>query len=86
MSKEYDLTFQARTEAIFGLDRLLVPMERLEDRLQWLARHRNPQFGTYWDYPEHNNIHTLRNRLAYLAEIEAAVAEADEEVAPAAEA
>ena len=68
MSKEYDLTFQSRAEAIFGLDRLLVPEERLQDRLEWLERHRNPQFGTYWDYPEENNIHTLRNRLDFAQE------------------
>ncbi len=68
MSKEYDLTFQGRDEAIFGLDRLLVPMERLRDRLNWLEESRNPQFGTYWDYPEENNVHTLRNRLEFARE------------------
>jgi NADH-quinone oxidoreductase subunit I len=67
MSKEYDLTFQSRDEAVFGLDRLLVPKERLEDRLRWLARNKNPQFGaSQWEYPEENNIHTLRDRLAFV--------------------
>jgi NADH-quinone oxidoreductase subunit I len=82
MSKEYDLTFQRRDEAIFGLDRLLYPKERLKDRLDWLERRKNPQFGERWDHPRSNNIHTLRNRLDYLRQIEAAVAEADEEAPP----
>ncbi len=82
MSKEYDLTFQARDEAIFGLDRLLYPKERLKDRLDWLAHRKNPQYGQHWDHPPANNIHTLRNRLDYLVAVEAAVAEADDE-APA---
>lgn len=70
MSKEYDLTFQGRDEAIFGLDRLLVPKERLEDRLRWLARNRNPQLSSnYWEYPEENNIHTLRDRLSFVKEL-----------------
>lgn len=79
MSKEYDMTFQARDEAVFGLDRLLYPKERLKDRLDWLERRKNPQFGQQWDFRKSNNIHTLRNRLDYLEEIEGAVAEAAEE-------
>jgi NADH-quinone oxidoreductase subunit I len=86
MSKEYDMTFQRREEAVFGLDRLLYPKERLKDRLDWLALRRNPQFGQRWDFQEENNIHTLRNRLDYLARIEEAVATADDEEAPDAEA
>ena len=62
MSKEYDMTFQARTEAIFGLERLLVPEERLKDRLDYLKRARNPQFGQNWDFKRSNNIHSLRDR------------------------
>ncbi|MBO6574137.1 MAG: NADH-quinone oxidoreductase subunit I [Rhodothermales bacterium] len=63
MSKEYDLTFHDREEAIFGMDRLLVPKERLKDRLDWLAKQRNPQFGDeVWDHPEENNRHSLHNR------------------------
>jgi NADH-quinone oxidoreductase subunit I len=82
MSKEYDMTFRRRDEAIFGLDRLLYPKERLKDRLDWLERRKNPQFGVRWDFREENNIHTLRNRLDYLALIEAAVAGAGEEAPP----
>jgi NADH-quinone oxidoreductase subunit I len=73
MSKEYDLTFQHREEAIFGIDRLLVPKEFLADRLAFLERRKNQQFGQHWDFKRENNIHTLRNRLDF------AVAEADAE-------
>ncbi|MEM1127954.1 MAG: NADH-quinone oxidoreductase subunit I [Bacteroidota bacterium] len=62
MSKEYDLTFQGRDEAIFGLERLLVPAERLQDRLDWLSSAKNPQFGQQWDFMEDNNLHSLRDR------------------------
>lgn len=68
MSKEYDLTFQNRDEAIFGLDRLLIPEERLSDRLGWLEAERDGQFGQYWDFKRKNNVHTLRNRLDYARE------------------
>lgn len=62
MSKEYDLTFQDRDEAVFGLEKLLVPAERLRDRLEFLAEERNPQYGQQWDFPKDNNIHSLKER------------------------
>ena len=62
MSKEFDLTFQDRDEAQFGMDRLLVPKEQLVDRLEYLAKERNEQFGQKWDFQEENNIHMVRNR------------------------
>ena len=62
MSKEYDLTFQSRDEAVFGLEKLLVPAERLRDRLEYLEKERNQQFGQYWDFRRENNIHSLRDR------------------------
>ena len=62
MSKEYDLTFQSRDEAIFGLERLLVPAERLKDRLDFLQKQRNRQFGQQWDFQRANNTHSLRDR------------------------
>ena len=61
MSKEYDLTFQHRDEAIFGLERLLVPAERLKDRLDYLQAQRNQQFGQQWDFQRTNNSHSLRD-------------------------
>ena len=82
MSKEYDLTFRHRDEAKFHLDRLLLPKERLQDRLDFLAERRNGQFGKVWDYKEENNIHTLRNRLAYLDAIEETLSDAAEEAPP----
>ncbi len=69
MSKEYDLTFQDRDEAIFGMDRLLVPKERLADRLEFLRTRKNPQFGdTSWDYRRSNNRHSLKDS-AFLASL-----------------
>lgn len=62
MSKEYDMTFQSREEAVFGMDRLLVPKERLKDRLDWLAAQRNPDPVTSWEHPHANNRHSLRER------------------------
>jgi NADH-quinone oxidoreductase subunit I len=74
MSKEYDLTFQSREEAVFGMERLLMPMERLKDRLDWLEAQRNPQFGNQVDFRHDNNRHSLRDRpfLRHLAEEHAA--------------
>ncbi|MDT0631106.1 NADH-quinone oxidoreductase subunit I [Rubrivirga sp. S365] len=74
MSKEYDLTFQHRDEAHFGLDKLLVPKERLVDRLEFLERRRNGQPAGDWQHKPENNVHTLRNRLDYLARLEDAEA------------
>lgn len=62
MSKEYDLTFQSRDEAIFGLEKLLVPAERLKDRLEWLRQYKNPQHGQHWEFRKENNLHSLKDR------------------------
>lgn len=62
MSKEYDLTFQDREEAIFGMDRLLVPKERLADRLDFLHTRRNPDTSKEtWQHKRTNNRHSLRD-------------------------
>jgi NADH-quinone oxidoreductase subunit I len=66
MSKEYDMVFHSRTEAQFGIDRLLTPKAHLADRLGYLERQRNRQFGQHWEFQRKNNIHTVRNRLAYV--------------------
>ncbi|NBB99294.1 MAG: 4Fe-4S dicluster domain-containing protein [Bacteroidetes bacterium] len=70
MSKEYDLTFQDRDEAVFGLDKLLVPVERLMDRLDYLHTYKDPQFGQEWDFQHDNNLHSLKDRrfLSWLVE------------------
>ncbi len=40
MSKDYELVFSSQQEAIFGKDRLLVPAEKVRDRLEFLRNHR----------------------------------------------
>lgn len=63
MSKEYDLTFQSRDEAIFDLEKLLVPAERLQDRFAYLAEYKDPQnMGQTWDFREDNNLHSVRSQ------------------------
>jgi NADH-quinone oxidoreductase subunit I len=62
MSKDYDITFQSREDAVYGKDRLLVPKEDLKERLDYLREYKNKQFGQYWDFQEENNIHSVRNR------------------------
>jgi NADH-quinone oxidoreductase subunit I len=62
MSKEYDMTFHARADAVFGLERLLVPVERLQDRLSFLDRYKDPQFGKQWSFRQENNIHSLKDQ------------------------
>jgi len=63
MSKEYDLTFQDRNEAIFGMDRLLVPVSRLRERLDYLETYKDPQEEEEpWEHPAGNNLHSLKDR------------------------
>ncbi len=62
MSKEYDLTFQSRDEAIFGLDRLLVPEERLQDRFDFLEVYKDPQVGDQWTHRKDNNLHSVKDQ------------------------
>ena len=65
MSKEYDLTFQNREEAVFGLDRLLVPAERLQDRFDFLEQYKDPQGSANhapWGYREDNNLHSVKDQ------------------------
>lgn len=40
MSKEYELVFTSQEEAVFGKDKLLIPAEKLRDRLDYLHQHR----------------------------------------------
>ena len=61
MSKEYDLTFHDRDEAIFGMERLLVSKEHLADRLEFLGAQKNPEHTSAWDYQASNNRHSLRD-------------------------
>jgi len=38
MSKDYELVFKNRDEAIYGKDKLLVPVDNLKDRLEFLRK------------------------------------------------
>lgn len=40
MSQEYELTFTSQEDAVFGKDKLLVPAEKLKDRLDFLRKNR----------------------------------------------
>lgn len=40
MSKDFELTFTNQEDGIFGKDKLLVPAEKLQDRLEYLRRYR----------------------------------------------
>ncbi|MEX0639194.1 MAG: NADH-quinone oxidoreductase subunit I [Balneolaceae bacterium] len=62
MSKDYDIVFASRDEAIYDKERLLVPKEELKERLDFLRNYRNHQFGQKWDFQEENNIHWVRGR------------------------
>lgn len=62
MSKDYDIVFESREEAVYDKERLLVPKEDLRERLDFLREYRNRQFGEVWDFQEENNIHSVRDR------------------------
>ena len=62
MSPWYDFNFQNREDAVHGKDRLLVDKEEVKERLDFLAKRCNPNFGEVYDFDPRNNIHTLRNR------------------------
>jgi len=62
MSKDYDLVFHSRGEAIYDKEKLLVPKEDLKERLDFLKGYKNRQFGQFWKFREDNNIHSVRNR------------------------
>lgn len=40
MSKDYELAFSSREEAIYGKDKLLVPVNQLQDRIDFLRRYK----------------------------------------------
>jgi ferredoxin len=62
MSKDYDLVFETREEAVYDKSKLLVRKEELKDRLEYLREYKNRQFGQFWNFDEDNNIHSVRNR------------------------
>ncbi len=62
MSPEYDFVFQARETAIYTKEHLLIPKEKLQARLDWLSKMRNPQFGKSYRFRITNNIHSVKAR------------------------
>ncbi|MEX1136383.1 MAG: NADH-quinone oxidoreductase subunit I [Balneolales bacterium] len=62
MSKDYDIVFENREEAIYDKSRLLMPKEDLKERLDFLREYKNRQFGQFWNFDEDNNIHSVRNK------------------------
>jgi NADH-quinone oxidoreductase subunit I len=40
MSKDYELVFSNRIDAIYGKDKLLVPIDKLEDRINFLRKNK----------------------------------------------
>ena len=40
MSKDYELAFSSRDEGIYGKDKLLVPVNQLQDRIDFLRRYK----------------------------------------------
>lgn len=40
MSKDYELAFHNREEAIYGKDKLLVPVSKLQERIEFLRSHK----------------------------------------------
>lgn len=62
MSKDYDIVFESREEAVYDKERLLVPKEDLKERLDFLREYKNRQFGKFWNFEEENNIHSVRDR------------------------
>jgi NADH-quinone oxidoreductase subunit I len=62
MSKDYDLVFSSREDAVYDKTRLLKPKEELKERLDYLREYKNRQFGDFYNFDEENNIHSVRNR------------------------
>jgi len=40
MSKDYEMVFSSREDAIYGKDKLLTPVSQLKDRIEFLRQHR----------------------------------------------
>ena len=40
MSKDYELAFKSREEAIFGKDKLLTPIDQLQERIEFLRKYK----------------------------------------------
>jgi NADH-quinone oxidoreductase subunit I len=63
MSKEYDFNFRDRKDAIHGKDRLLVESSALKERLDFLRKMKNKNFGKVFNFLTGNNRHSVRDRV-----------------------
>ena len=43
-------------------EKLLVPKEKLKDRLEFLAKYRNPNYTKNYKFDKSNNIHSLKDQ------------------------
>ncbi len=62
MSGEYDFNFRSRDEAIFDKSKLLMEVNDLKGRLDFLRDKRNANFGEVYSFETHNNQHSVRDR------------------------
>ena len=62
MSGEYDFNFRTGEEAIFDKGKLLMEVNDLKDRLDFLRKKRNANFGEVYAFETHNNQHSVRDR------------------------
>jgi len=40
MSKDYEMAFTNREDAIYGKDKLLIPVSKLQDRIEFLRQYK----------------------------------------------
>ena len=62
MSPFYDFVFTTRESAVMTKEKLLVPKEELKDRLEFLAKYRNPNYNKNYKFKKSNNIHSLKDQ------------------------
>ena len=62
MSPFYDFVFTTRESAIMTKEKLLVPKEELKERLEFLAKYRNPNYNKNYNFDKRNNIHSLKDQ------------------------
>lgn len=62
MSKMYDFNFKDRKDAVYGKNMLLVESKDLKERLDFLRKMRNQNFGKVFNFLTGNNRHSVRNR------------------------
>ncbi len=62
MSPDYDFVFTSRDQAVMDKQKLLVPKEELQERLDFLAKFRNPNYSKNYRFDKSNNRHSLKDR------------------------